>query len=81
MSYKIYCDVCSKAIKGDADRLRRIKGKVMIEVMVRYENTWNAGHVCESCLLDVIKTGRPAKENESWIDDEIRARRKSAKAA
>ena len=78
MSYKIYCDVCRKPIKEQTDRVRRILGKVMIEVLVRFENTWNAGHVCESCVIKVVKDGRPAKENESWIDDRIRELRKSA---
>lgn len=74
MSFKVFCDCCHKPIKGDADRVRRILGKIMIEVMVRYENTWNAGHICEECVVKVVKDGLPAKENESWIDDELKRR-------
>lgn len=74
MSYKTYCDVCKKPIKGDADRLRRILGKVMIEVMVRFENAWNVGHICEECTLKVIKSGRPAKRDESYVNDLNRER-------
>lgn len=74
MSLKIYCDVCNKPIKGSTDRVRRVLGKVMIEVMVRFENTWNAGHVCESCVIKVITDGRAAKHNESYLDDAARKR-------
>lgn len=72
MTFKIYCDVCHKPIKGQVDRVRRILGKVMIEIMVRYESTWNAGHICEACVMKVITDGRPAKENESWVDDRLK---------
>lgn len=67
MSQKLFCDVCDTPIKDQSDRLRRILGKVMIEVMVRHENTWNAGHVCEKCIIKVITDGRPAKHDESYV--------------
>lgn len=76
MSIKIYCDCCGKKIKGQHGRVRRILGKVMVEIMVRYENTWNAGHICEACVLETVNEGRPAKENESWIDDQLRERKR-----
>ena len=69
MSFKTYCDCCSKPIKGSPDRVRRILGKVMIEVMVRFENTWNAGHVCEACVIKIVNEGRPRQGDESYIDD------------
>lgn len=74
MSLKYYCDVCEKPVREQSDRIRRLLGKVMIEVMVRYENTWNAGHVCEKCVLKVIAEGRPAADDESYIADSVRSR-------
>ena len=67
MAAKYFCDVCSLEIGKHHDRLRRQKGKVMVEVMVRYENTWNAGHVCEKCVTDVVLNGRPTKSDESYV--------------
>lgn len=78
MATKFFCDHCHKQIKSPSDRVRRIKGEIMIEVMVRYENTWNAGHICDACVIDVVKTGRPAKGDESWLGDQIRKRRTAA---
>lgn len=73
MSTKFYCDVCGNEVTHTG-RVRRLLGKVMVEIMVRYENTWNAGHVCDACVLHVANTGRPAKENESWLDDRLKER-------
>jgi hypothetical protein len=74
MAAKYYCDVCEKDVTGSGDRVRRLLGRVMIEIMVRVENTWNAGHVCDACVLRVANEGRPVKKNESWLDDQIKER-------
>lgn len=67
MSARYFCDVCETEIpESDGDRVRRILGTVMVEIMVRHNGVWNAGHVCPSCVVKVVNDGRPAKENERW---------------
>lgn len=59
---KAFCDMCQKEINGTSDRLRRKKGNISIEVMVCVNGTWNAGHVCDMCTLDIINTGKVTKD-------------------
>lgn len=68
MSYKIYCDVCNSLMKEQTDRFRRGLGDVKVEVMVAFKNVWNAGHLCEPCLLKVITEGHSLSKNDSYID-------------
>ena len=60
MSVKWFCDVCKKEMKRNVVD-KRLKGmvdfsdkRVLIEVMVGVENTWNDGEICMKCLHDVL---------------------------
>ena len=54
-----YCDVCEREIPaGIPFRLRLELERVMVEIMVAVDKTWNAGHVCVECLLRVINEGK-----------------------
>jgi len=57
--FRCYCDACGKEIPVEDSmyRLKATKGRVTAEVMVAIDKTWNHGHICESCLLDVLNTG------------------------
>jgi DNA-directed RNA polymerase subunit RPC12/RpoP len=56
---KYFCDVCGKSAKGDhGNRIIRQLGKVTIEVMVALNRTWNAGIVCEKCVLKAVNKGK-----------------------
>jgi hypothetical protein len=48
MSIKYFCEVCKDELPRP-DRLRRRLGDLTVEVMVRWKNTWNTGHVCDTC--------------------------------
>lgn len=75
MSVRYHCDVCNKLIKGrHSDRVRRVRGNVMIEVMVRYKNVWNAGHICEPCVIKVVTEGESAADGEGYLTERGRER-------
>ncbi len=69
MSIKIFCDVCEAPLIGSTDRMRRILGNVMIEIIVRQANIWDGGNVCDNCVLKTVNEGLPAYKDESWIAD------------
>jgi hypothetical protein len=75
MSILYKCDCCGKTIEEPRDRIRRVKGRVMIEVMVRFDKVWNAGHVCEDCVIDVVKNG--SATDDAYISD-LNAERSAA---
>jgi len=65
---KMFCDGCEVELGADGDYVsRRLKAqtvlgktKVEIEVVVGVDNdhdgnvTWNAGHLCRSCLVKIL---------------------------
>jgi hypothetical protein len=61
MSIQHYCDSCGKSVERNvvSDRLKgsaQVQGKKFeYEVMVAVEGTWNAGDLCEDCLIALIK--------------------------
>ena len=77
MSIRFFCDVCNTETSGNGDRVRRVLGDVLIEVMVRYKETWNAGHVCPGCVLRVVTEGQPAGSDQSYVSHEARERQRS----
>lgn len=66
MSTKYFCDRCDKEIdaKEASHRIRRRLDSVMIEVMRGVGNTWNAGHVCDDCVIKVVVEGRNMTDRE-----------------
>jgi len=72
MSLKCFCDVCGAEIADeDQGRVLRQLGKVMVEIMVRYENGWNAGHVCPPCVVRVVNEGERASKNQSYVHTSV----------
>lgn len=71
MAYKIYCDMCGEEIKN-SDRLRRVLGRFAVEIMVRVDRVWNAGHVCHKCVLRIANEGEDT--DESYIKAKIEER-------
>ena len=67
MAVKYFCDVCHKEIKDQRDRLIRVLGRVMVEVMVRLDGCWNYGHVCHSCVTKVVNQGKEADKKEAYV--------------
>lgn len=96
MSIKHFCDVCgedinenvvSQRLKHDT-LLRTRKGgmvKVMFEITVGTEGTWNSGDLCRDCLFNALGRfdNRPiaapevsvvdAMKRNGWSKDEIGA--------
>jgi hypothetical protein len=64
---KEYCDVCKKEIKRNyiSERFCAELGDMEIEIIVAYQHTWNNGHICKSCLLDVVNKGKENKSRKS----------------
>ena len=58
---RTYCDVCNVELFSNENRVsRRIirsLGDVTVEVVVKSGSTWNSGHVCARCVLDVMDHG------------------------
>ena len=56
---KYYCDACGNEIQSDTigKRWAFKRGRIVAEVMVAIDNTWNGGHYCLDCLLDCINNG------------------------
>lgn len=60
MSAKYFCDVCGDELaKVEHDRIRRTLNDVSVEVMTCFKTSWNVGHVCHKCIIDVIMKGKP----------------------
>jgi len=57
---KYYCDVCGKELIRHTfcNRITKQLDTVRIEIMVALKNVWNAGHICEDCVLEVVKKGK-----------------------
>ena len=60
---RIFCDICGVELvgKGSSDRVNKEHGRLKIEILVAIDNTWNAGHACETCILDAIEHGQTKK--------------------
>lgn len=65
MSIRYCCDVCGKDLTN-VDRVRKRLFDVAIEVMVRYKGTWNAGHICPSCVAEVAIKGTDVPLSEGY---------------
>jgi hypothetical protein len=59
-----YCDMCDDEVKHNFvdKRLKRTLKRASIEVLVAMDGTWNKGHICRDCLLDVITKGKDVAE-------------------
>ena len=77
MSIRYFCDVCSTEIVGQSDRVRRKLGDVMIEVMVCNKGTWNAGHICEPCVIRVAAEGKHVGHDGGYVAYEAAERRRT----
>jgi hypothetical protein len=54
-----FCDKCgAKVSTKDHGRLRTRLGKIEIETMVCVGGTWNAGHICNTCIREVVAKGK-----------------------
>ena len=63
MSTRFFCDACGVELRqGETNRLRLSRGKLGIEVMHRWDGTWNGGHICYGCIRDTILRGEPMEE-------------------
>jgi hypothetical protein len=56
---KVFCDVCGKELQRNAaaDRIKRRKANVTVEVLVAFKDQWNAGEVCEPCVISIVANG------------------------
>jgi hypothetical protein len=62
MSTKAFCDLCGEELKKrDHDRVRRALGRVSVEVLTAVDGTWNGGHVCHRCVMQVVRDGKDVK--------------------
>jgi hypothetical protein len=59
MSIRVLCDVCGKEMQRNAaqDRIKRRAANVTVEVLVAYKGQWNAGDVCEPCVIKIVSGG------------------------
>ena len=80
MSIRLFCDVCNTEIIGQSDRVRRRLGDVKIEVMVCHKNTWNAGHICEACVVRVATEGEPIDHNGGYVAHEASERERARRS-
>jgi len=66
---KHYCDSCDKEIHKNvvSDRLighvQRGGKKIMFEIILGVDDTWNAGDVCKSCALDIVASALGAPKS------------------
>ena len=74
MSVRYYCDGCGKEVET-TERLRRAlplrhvvvdgangverRNVVAVEVITAVNGTWNAGIVCQECVMRVVCSGEP----------------------
>jgi len=54
------CDVCGEIQEEgvDVSCLNRVKaeiGRVSVGIILGLDGTWNAGHVCNKCLANVLR--------------------------
>jgi hypothetical protein len=56
---KTFCDICGQeCVSRVGDRLKRKLRGFQIEVMVgKVRGAWNSGHVCTSCVIDIVTHG------------------------
>jgi hypothetical protein len=64
---KYFCDGCGKEISGGGERVIKeltlspsstIENQIRIEVLVAINRTWNAGNICEDCVIKVVTEGK-----------------------
>ena len=72
MAARYFCDGCGDELEsGRTDRLRRhlnIEGNNFgVEVMVRFNGTWNTGLLCHACVVRVVTEGDDFAFNEGWL--------------
>jgi hypothetical protein len=69
---KYFCDVCGEETKRNyvATRLKPElvydSGKVVCEVVVAINGTWNGGVICRECLRIALR--QPEKKEEEVLD-------------
>jgi hypothetical protein len=77
---KMFCDCCGKEIKSNnvGGRVKKKKTinntdveievmvaiDVEIEVMVAINGTWNDGHICDDCLIEILTDIELSDESE-----------------
>jgi len=57
---RIFCDKCKKELLDHReDRVMRSLGIWKIEILVAKDGVWNAGDVCQDCVLKIVNEGKP----------------------
>lgn len=56
---RYYCDGCGNELSPDDHHRIKREGQIngtalLVEVITGVNGTWNAGHVCHSCILGVL---------------------------
>ncbi len=61
MSSRHYCDICRKRMcNKESLRVKRMLGRVRVEIMHFLDETANKGDVCHACILQAVTKGKPA---------------------
>lgn len=54
---KMKCELCGNEMAGsDFGRVRREVGDLTIEVLVGFKKVWNAGKICNKCVIDAVNS-------------------------
>jgi len=62
MSAKYFCDKCKSEMRYvEHGRVKLKLDKFQVEIMVAIDGTWNYGHLCHACVLNVVANGRPVE--------------------
>jgi hypothetical protein len=67
---RIFCDLCGNEMKARSsglERLRRGLENVTVEVMAAVNGVYNAGQVCEACIIRVVNEGVDVPRNPPGI--------------
>lgn len=56
-----YCDLCGQEISGSdnavTNRIKVRHGRLLVEVIVGMDSTWNRGDACRACVREAIRVG------------------------